>query len=256
MAGGLLAGGLLTAGLVAAGPAAAGEPCAAFGTPQPVDLVAIATDGAAPGGEISRFWGRDRLAPQDGGVMVSFPAGSINPGNKTAPEGGAGFLFALPAPVPAACLSYSVFFPAGFQFVRGGKLPGLYGGEAPSGCDKGGNVPGFSARLMWRRDGDGEVYFYGPDREARCGVSLDRGAFRFGTGRWVRISEAVTAGNPGRVELWIDGQPAISEAQAIDPETGVGGVMFATFFGGNSADWASPLDQVAGFRDMAIYTRP
>ncbi len=70
-----------------------------------------------------------------------------------------------------ASLEYSVYFPSDFDFVKGGKLPGLYGGH--KGCS-GGNAAVewvdalrsslsdafscFSTRMMWRTGGKGELY--------------------------------------------------------------------------------------------------
>lgn len=56
-------------------------------------------------------------------------------------------------------LSYEVAFDPGFQFVKGGKLPGLRGGPDASGCEGGSQPNGtncWSMRLMWRKDGAGE----------------------------------------------------------------------------------------------------
>lgn len=55
-------------------------------------------------------------------------------------------------------ISYEVAFDQGFNWVKGGKLPGLRGGD-PTGCSGGNEATGrdcFSARLMWRRNGEGE----------------------------------------------------------------------------------------------------
>jgi hypothetical protein len=56
-------------------------------------------------------------------------------------------------------LSYELAFDEGFDWVKGGKLPGLRGGPNPDGCS-GGNEPNgtdcFSTRLMWRTNGAGE----------------------------------------------------------------------------------------------------
>ncbi len=58
-----------------------------------------------------------------------------------------------------------MFFPTGFNFVKGGKLPGLYGGKAScTGGDPA--VDCFSTRLMWRAEGQGELYLYA-NREAQ-----------------------------------------------------------------------------------------
>jgi hypothetical protein len=70
-------------------------------------------------------------------LQLTYPKGSINPGNK--PQGGAEF-YAEPLDlrtVTNTTLQYSVYFPHDFDFVKGGKLPGLYGGH--KGCS-GGNA--------------------------------------------------------------------------------------------------------------------
>lgn len=90
-------------------------------------------------------------------LQVFYPAGSVNPGND--PVGGADF-YASPLNLDDArsvTLEYSVFFPSGFQWVKGGKLPGLYGGHMT--CSGGDDATTcFSTRLMWREDGAGELY--------------------------------------------------------------------------------------------------
>ena len=55
-------------------------------------------------------------------------------------------------------LTYEVAFDPMFDWVRGGKLPGLRGGPNPNGCDGGSQSDGtcFSTRIMWRASGDGE----------------------------------------------------------------------------------------------------
>lgn len=63
-------------------------------------------------------------------LRVKYPANSRNPEASTI--GGLGFL-AQPLTISKSArvvsLQYSVYFPKGFDFVRGGKLPGLYGGH-------------------------------------------------------------------------------------------------------------------------------
>lgn len=56
-------------------------------------------------------------------------------------------------------LTYEVAFDAGFNWVQGGKLPGVRGGPDPDGCSGGNASTGancFSSRLMWRKNGAGE----------------------------------------------------------------------------------------------------
>ena len=61
-------------------------------------------------------------------VRAHYPAGSYNPSGS--PRGGFSFYAPGPASVDLstakeATFSYSVLFPEGFAFVKGGKLPGL-----------------------------------------------------------------------------------------------------------------------------------
>lgn len=56
-------------------------------------------------------------------------------------------------------VTYEVAFDSNFDFVKGGKLPGLRGGPDPDGCSGGSAANGsncFSTRLMWRKEAAGE----------------------------------------------------------------------------------------------------
>lgn len=61
-------------------------------------------------------------------------------------------------PWESMMVSYEVAFDKGFEWVKGGKLPGLRGGS-PNGCSGGNQADGtscFSTRMMWRTSGQGE----------------------------------------------------------------------------------------------------
>jgi hypothetical protein len=70
------------------------------------------------------------LDPAEGSntvMRVEYPEGSYVPSKN--PVGGTGF-YAQPIDIKNASfvsLSYKVFFPVDFDFVKGGKLPGIYG---------------------------------------------------------------------------------------------------------------------------------
>jgi hypothetical protein len=91
---------------------------------------------------------------------VQYPAGSYSHAT-----GGAQFYSAFPGTTNssgisplAMLLTYSVYFPANYSFVHGGKLAGLRGGDV-NGCAGGEKTNGtscFSSRLMWRDGGAGE----------------------------------------------------------------------------------------------------
>lgn len=199
-------------------------------------------------------------------LHVLYPKGSINPGNKSAPAGGAQFYAPVLAgtAATAACLGYRVRFEDGFAFARGGKLPGLYGtAGAPvttaSSCRPVNDEAGFSARLMWRSGGRGEVYAYTQNKTAPCGESLGRGNWTFPTGRWVAIEEEVILNTPsqddGRARVWIDGRLVLDQGGLVyrsGPAVHIQGLFFSTFFGGKKPDWASPRDQGADFADFRL----
>ncbi len=174
-------------------------------------------------------------------------------------EGGAQWLGQLPSgPADRAFLRYYVRFAADFDFVKGGKLPGFYGGTMLSG----GHIPdgtnGFSTRFMWRNEGQGEVYVYMPS-STRFGTSLGRGSWHFKKGEWQCIEQELILNTPGAldgsVRVWLDGEP-VFEQQALlfrtVPELRIEGLFFSTFFGGGDPSWAPPADTHADFSGFAI----
>ncbi len=173
-------------------------------------------------------------------------------------EGGGQFLSQLPhGPVDRLFLRYRVRFPGGFAFVKGGKLPGLYGGTQISG----GNLPdgtnGFSTRFMWRTDGQGEVYVYSPNSQ-RFGTSLGRGSWHFEPGKWHCLEQELVLNTPqmanGIVRVWLD-SAAVYQTELLLFRTvaqlKIEGVFFSTFFGGGDPSWAPPEDTQVDFSDFA-----
>ena len=194
-----------------------------------------------------------RDAPSPLVLAVAVPKGSINPRNAHAPQGGMGFRWrpGIPAGATAACLAYGLFLPSDFAFNKGGKLPGLFGGEGPAGGKTADGTSGFSVRLMWRTNGLGEVYAYIPGHPRGRGASLDRGAWTFPRGRWIDVQEEVVLNTPGKpdgeLRVWIDGEMRLSHADVIYRTTtdlGIAGVMADIFYGGKTAAWAAPDDTV------------
>lgn len=198
-------------------------------------------------------------------LRIPYPKGSVNFGSaeKGRPLGGAAFYVPFTTG-DTACLHYKVRFPADFEFRKGGKLPGLYGGKAPSGGEKVTGRNGWSVRLMWRKKGEGELYEYIFNKKGKYGLSVGRGDFTFPRGRWVEIELEVRVNEPDRrngiVRLWIDGKPVMEQDDVVfvtDRKRGTEvGLMFSTFFGGSDKSWASPRDQYADFADFRMYGEP
>ncbi|KAH6559843.1 hypothetical protein BASA50_006322 [Batrachochytrium salamandrivorans] len=214
----------------------------------------------------------DPVVPGTNVLQILYPKGSYKPSGPIV--GGTGF-YAKPLDIESATkvtLQYDIYFPTGFNFVKGGKLPGLYGGH--ESCSGGRDSETcFSSRFMFRGNGAAETYLYldfpsqvpefcqvpprticNPD----FGTSLGRGAWTWRTGRWVTASETITLNTlgetDGAIEVKIDGVTMLSFDQIAWRTANFGflGIHFDTFFGGNTADWATPIDQHILFKDFQL----
>jgi len=194
---------------------------------------------------------RTRLETSVAVLEINIPKGSINPNHPTAPKGGVGFRW-KPGHMKgaqAACLSYSVWLPDDFDFKKGGKLPGLFGGSGPAGGAKVDGTNGFSTRYMWRERGAGEVYAYIPGAPEGRGESIDRGKFSFEPGKWTQLTQEVVLNTPGQADgslkVWVNGDLAISKKAMRYRDTSaltVDGVMADVFYGGSDQSYAAPKD--------------
>lgn len=224
------------------------------------------------GGQKDKSWGLDsNLVIMDDPerrfekiMRVTYPAGSASPAvarESGAAIGGAQFYADLPIPdQEQLTLSYFVRFSEDFDFVKGGKLPGLYGGTGASGGNTPDGTDGFSTRIMWRRDGDGEMYAYLPTSEG-YGDSIGRGSWRFQPGVWHHLKQTITLNDPqaadGRIQVWVDGEQVIDQSGLVFRSTAdlkIDGLFFSTFFGGGDPSWATPRDVYADFAEFAATT--
>lgn len=195
-------------------------------------------------------------------LRVLYPAGSASPtvtNNDGAPIGGTQFFADLGMPSHDTMrLSYYVRFSENFDFVKGGKLPGFFGGTVNNGRKIPDGSNGFSTRYMWRKNGKGEVYAYLPTSREH-GTSIGRGNWLFKPGTWHYLEQEVVLNQPGknngRIQVWLDGKKVLSKdgltfrtAKALKIE----GIFFSTFFGGGDQSWASSKDVYADFADFSI----
>lgn len=178
-------------------------------------------------------------------------------------------------------LSYWVKFGEDFDFVRGGKLPGLAGGSAPSGRARSSFEKGWAARLMWRTDdltaaSNGEhtrtrmcTYLKHPtsgfDNEGKdedllfWNWSLSGSDVRLSSDKWYRITQVITMNDPGkangRVEAWVGKSHVLSESGyefRDDLDLGSDQLFFSVFFGGGDSSWETSKDEVIYFDDIQI----
>ncbi|KAF8161096.1 polysaccharide lyase family 14 protein [Crassisporium funariophilum] len=172
-------------------------------------------------------------------------------------------------------LTYELAFDAGFDWVKGGKLPGIRGGLDSTGCSGGNKADGlecFSSRLMWRKNGSGEVYAYFPTPNSLCsdknitcnsdfGISISRGAFGFVSGQWVRISMLVQLNDPpnvanGAISVYFNDILAVSQQNLqirASNTVHANGLYLSTFFGGSDASWSTPVTTHTYFRNIQLW---
>ncbi|ORX95741.1 hypothetical protein K493DRAFT_147411, partial [Basidiobolus meristosporus CBS 931.73] len=216
----------------------------------------------------------DPSDPTTSVLRVIYPKGSRNPTHH--PLGGTGF-DAKPISVADGIgqtvrLNYQVYFPEDFDFVHGGKLPGIYGGH--TSCSGGKSAQDcFSARFMWRKEGLGEIYLYVPKTalhqpsfckiaplsvcNQKYGFSIGRGSFRFKKGAWNKVSVAVRMNQvpsepTGQLRVWYNDEIVIDYDQMVwrvNDTVGYAGIDFETFFGGSSNRFNTPIDTFSLFKD-------
>lgn len=160
-------------------------------------------------------------------------------------------------------LSYQVMFEPGWEWVKGGKLPGLAGGRFPSGGRGADGTDGFSARLMWRADGQIVVYAYHPDRPTQFGEDFPT-CGTVPTGKWIQITQRIVMNSSahsydGGVEVWIDGQLVLSKLDMrwrTNGDFDVDVLAYSSFYGGASRDWSPGKTTYAQFDTFKVSTSP
>lgn len=226
-------------------------------------------------GRVSLVTGANAFGGEGTTLAVAFPEGQV--GTK---ETGAQWKSILPQAVEEATLTYRVKFSDGFDFVRGGKLPGLAGGTAPSGSTQADGFNGWAGRLMWRTFFTGEPGE--PEQLTSGGISyakhVNSGFDQDGrqedrvfwiddagenvvlqSGVWYEIQQRVVMNTPsvrdGILQIWLDGQLVLDQNDLEYRKTAdlqIDQLFFSTFFGGNSSGWATSQDEVIFFDDFKI----
>ena len=168
-------------------------------------------------------------------------------------------------------LSYHVKFKKKFDFVKGGKLPGLAGGTSPTGNVAAEGTNGWAARMMWRTDHTGtpgnpkqktaQLTSYskyvgsGYDHEGRIEddtyFTNDSGEpITIKSNVWYLISQRIRMNDPesanGVIQIWLDGNLVVDQQDIqfrTTPDLGIDQLYFSHFFGGDydwrTANWST-----------------
>ena len=168
-------------------------------------------------------------------------------------------------------VSFWVKFGADFDFVRGGKIPGLAGGTANTGGGTNPNAKpkgndGWSARMMWRPKGSAVQYMYHPDQPNPAGEDFEwaiNGQRYFTPGKWHTVETRIKMNTPGKrdgiVQSWFDGALALDrrDVRFRDVDTfAIDQFLFCTIFGGSDDTWATTKEEFSYFDNFIVSTRP
>jgi hypothetical protein len=153
---------------------------------------------------------------------------------------------------------YRIRFDGSFPWTKGGKIPGLAGGSAPTGCVST-DGSGFSARMMWREGGEMFGYLYDNSQSNDCGNYLATNV-SFAANRWHAIKQRVKLNTGssanGILQLWFDGTMVLNRSNlAYMNESATNRIdmaFFQAFFGGSTSDWAPARNCTMSFSDLFV----
>lgn len=194
-------------------------------------------------------------------LRISYPEEGVRP-----KDSGSQFVVNLPT-TKELWLSYRFKFEEGFDFKRGGKLPGLTSGGS---FYTGGNIPvtgdGWSARFMWRNSGTYAnglyiyAYYVGQENtQWGDSIPLDDRVAKIVPGQWHRLTQRIKLNDSdqsnGEIDVWFDDEIAYSSSSFRWREGAEGMIdafYFSTFHGGQSSDWAPEVDSFCRFDDFLV----
>lgn len=216
--------------------------------------------------------GRGEIVQEDGKtcLRILYPQGLLS-------NGGTQWEMDLGQSYDTLWVSYNLKFQDSFNFVKGGKLPGLGGGSTPTGGQPVTGEDGFSARIMWKytatasdSQGVATQYIYHMDQPSTYGEyfyyaypnpNWSSARRYFKPGQWHSVKTRIIINTPGqfdgRITSWLDDELAMDSSAMrfrADGIThfGVDKFLFSTFFGGGDVSWAASKDEHIYFDDFVI----
>ncbi len=159
----------------------------------------------------------------------------------------------------SACLSYSVFVPPGFDFGKGGELPGLFGGQAYEPTIPADGANGFASRLKWGVNGRTDLSLQASNAKTGATSPLSGGGFLMPREKWVSIEQETVLNTPGKSDgvarIWVDGElkgerPKI--AWRKEPALTLSGVINDVWYGGLGSKATAPADTFLAFTPASV----
>ena len=155
--------------------------------------------------------------------------------------------------------SYWVKFPNNFDFVLGGKLPGIGSDKPNTGGNKPNGYDGWSIRSMWNRHGKLGQYVYHMDQKDKYGEFMEWNMPPISKGQWHHIQTTVQLNTPkqanGLIHTSVDGSMVLNRQNIrFRMTTGlkIERFLFSSFFGGTGKQWAPHKDEALYIDDINI----
>ena len=145
-----------------------------------------------------------------------------------------------------------------FDYVKGGKLPGISGGKGNTGGKIPNGKDGWSVRMMWNDEGRPVQYVYHPGQPDKWGHALFwdyPGAIKRGV--WHTVQTFVKLNTPGKhdgqIKTWLNKKLVLNQAGFRFRDINglrIDRFHFVSFFGGHGPEWAPKTDQTAWIDDV------
>jgi hypothetical protein len=221
----------------------------------------------------------DRISVQDGALRFAIKRNASGLGSGAAFRANPRRVF----PSDSCSLSYSVFFPPNFDFVKGGKLPGVCFGSKGRECSTGGkwSKDAGSFRVMFREKGAAIGYVYmalgSPTNTMnqqsaefkavakttrKTGINLWHNprnpTFRMLAGSWNAVLVQIRLNSPSSRDGWlsmtINGKTMRLDGLTFRTSSSVrvDTLNFVTFLGGSGKEWESKVDSYILFKDVIV----
>jgi len=183
--------------------------------------------------------------------------------NKFGPFVGSHWKISFTEKTDTATLSYKVLFQDGFNFTKGGKLPGLAGGTGNTGGLVPNGYDGWSVRFMFKEKGSICAYMYYPKMEEKYGekrfLSDDNGLIYLKTGRWNNITLTLKMNEPekenGMIISKVNGKEVLMMDSICFRKTDklkIDHLLFSCFMGGDDISYSPDRDQYLMFKDFEV----
>jgi hypothetical protein len=170
-------------------------------------------------------------------------------------------------PTEDITLNYVVRFSPDFDWGKGGKLPGLGGGNKTTGGRPADGYNGFSVRPMWRANGKAEAYVYHAGQEGRYGDSFALPEdFHLPTDEDIFVTLLVRLNHPDRADGTLEltfttktSRQSLHRDNLVwrkSTDLKVSALLFETFHGGNDLSWAPRRPCAAEFGRIRLTPSP